>query len=158
MRCFPPVVDKNTKMLFLGSFPGPESLKRREYYGHPQNQFWRLVGCLIKKDLHNMSYSEKISTLRKHRIGLWDVINSCERKGSSDNNIKNACPNQFKKINKLAPNLRLICFNGKTSGRFVNEIIAPEKVVLPSSSPANTMHFNKKLKEWSRACAELSDL
>ena len=81
----------------------------------------------------------------------------CKSSGS-DNNIKNARLNQFKKINELAPNLKLVCFNGKTSGRFVNKIIAPNKIILPSSSPANTMHFNKKLAEWSKACAELSVL
>lgn len=151
MKCFPPVISRETRILFLGSFPGPESLKKRQYYGHAQNQFWRLVGSIIDKDLHNMPYPDKIKTLKNHNIGLWDVISSCKREGSSDNNIRDARLNQLRKINTLAPCLRLVCFNGKTSGKFINDIDAPEKVVLPSSSPANTMRFEDKLLQWKKA-------
>ncbi|MBW3018879.1 DNA-deoxyinosine glycosylase, partial [Candidatus Woesearchaeota archaeon] len=71
MKCFPPVIDKNTEIIFLGSFPGPESLKQKQYYAHPQNQFWKLVGELINVDLHSMTYEDKLSVLKKHRVGLW---------------------------------------------------------------------------------------
>ena len=98
-----------------------------------------------------MKYDDKIKTLKKHKIGLWDVINSCDRMGSSDTKIKNKKMNDFKKINLFAPNLKRVCFNGKTSGRYFDDINVKKKIILPSSSPANTLKFEDKLKHWRKA-------
>ena len=87
---FPPVVDGKIETLILGSFPGVASLGKAQYYGHPQNQFWRLVGAVIDEPLYEMEYARRLRTLLKHRIGLWDVIGKCVRPGSLDSNIRNA--------------------------------------------------------------------
>lgn len=85
---FPPIVDSNSRILILGSIPGVKSLEKQQYYGHPQNKFWKIIFELLNEDFTG-DYGEKIRMLKKHRIALWDVIDSCERKGSLDSEIKN---------------------------------------------------------------------
>ena len=81
---FPPVIDAKIETLILGSFPGVASLVKAQYYGHPQNHFWRLVGAVIEEPLAQMDYEARKRTLLKHHIGLWDVIDACRREGSLD--------------------------------------------------------------------------
>jgi len=87
---FPPVIDAKIETLILGSFPGVASLVKAQYYGHPQNHFWRLVGAVIEEPLAEMDYEARKRTLLKHRIGLWDIIDTCAREGSLDSNIRDA--------------------------------------------------------------------
>jgi hypoxanthine-DNA glycosylase len=150
---FPPVIDANIDTLILGSFPGVASLVKAQYYGHPQNHFWRLVGAVIEEPLPAMEYQQRLDTLLKHRIGLWDIIESCVREGSLDSNIRNPGHNDFARVTEVATKLRRVCFNGKTAGKL--EPLFQERgfqtAVLPSSSPANTMRFETKLEQWRLA-------
>ena len=157
LRGFPPVIDENVTTLILGSFPSAASLAKGQYYGHPQNQFWRLVGRVIDAPLHEMPYAERLQTLLAKRTGLWDVIGSCERPGSLDNNIRNARHNEFKRLTNVARRLRRVCFNGKTAARLEPWFADMnfETVVLPSSSPANTMKFESKLARWRAVLGNL---
>lgn len=150
LRGFPPIIDQRIRTLILGSFPSAVSLRKKQYYGHPQNQFWRLVGQVIGKPLHELPYEQRLSMLLAHRIGLWDVIGQCKRRGSLDSDIRNAQQNQFKRITGVAKHLRRVCFNGKTAGKMEPLFAAGgfETIVLPSSSPAYTMRFEAKLKQW----------
>lgn len=147
---FPPVVDGGIDTLILGSFPGVASLGKAQYYGHPQNHFWRLLGAVLGEPLPELDYEARLATLLAHRIGLWDIIGSCKRKGSLDANIRDAEHNDFSCVTGIATGLRRVCFNGKTAAgmepRFAERGF--ETVVLPSSSPANTMRFDDKLKHW----------
>jgi len=147
---FPPVIDAGVETLILGSFPSTASLGKAQYYAHPQNQFWRLVGAAIGEPLSHMDYEIRKRTLLEHRIGLWDVIGSCVRKGSLDANIRNSHRNDFVRVTGVARNLRRIFFNGKTAGRFEWQFAAwgYEIAVLPSSSPAYTLSFEEKLEQW----------
>jgi hypoxanthine-DNA glycosylase len=147
---FPPVIDGTVETLILGSFPGVASLGKQQYYGHPQNQFWRLVGAVIGEPLPEMDYAARLRTLLAHRIGLWDVLGSCSRKGSLDANIRNPRPNDLVRVTGVAPNLRRIFFNGKTAGRFEWQFAGCgyEIAMLPSSSPAYTLSFEEKLEQW----------
>ncbi len=149
---FPPVVDAQVETLILGSFPSVASLGKAQYYGHPQNHFWRLVGAVIDESLFEVAYEPRLKTLLRHRIGLWDIIGTCKREGSLDSNIRNPGHNDFSRVTGVAKKLRRVCFNGKTAGK-MEPLFADwgfETVVLPSSSAANTMRFEEKLKEWSR--------
>ena len=139
--------------MILGSFPSAVSLQKKQYYGHPQNQFWRLVGQVIGEPLHELPYDRRLSMLLAHRIGLWDVIGQCKRLGSLDSNIRNAQQNQFKRIIGVAKHLRRVCFNGKTAGKLEPWFAEQgyETIVLPSSSPANTTDLAAKLKAWRGA-------
>ena len=149
-RGFPPVIDEKVKVLILGSFPSPASLAKQQYYGHPQNHFWKLMGALLCEPLHEMDYQQRLPILLKHRIGLWDVLHQCERAGALDSNIRNAVTNDFQQATRLARGLKRVCFNGKTAGRFEPVFAAAgyETLVLPSSSPAYTLAFDAKLKLW----------
>ncbi len=149
---FPPVVDAGIETLILGSFPSVASLGKAQYYGHPQNQFWRLVGSVIGEPLPEMEYERRLRTLLEHRIGLWDVIGACSRKGSLDSDIRNPRHNDFAPVTRVAKKLRRVCFNGQTAGKMEPLFGAWgfETLVLPSSSPANTMSFEQKLKQWRR--------
>src|SRR5208282_677908 len=152
-RGFAPVVDANIEILLLGSFPSTASLGKRQYYAHPQNQFWRLVGAVIEEPLSEMDYKQRLQTLLKHHIGLWDVIGACRRYGSLDSNIRDPKHNDFARVTRVARKLRYICFNGKTAGKHAPsfEKWGYRTLVLPSSSPAHaTLRFEEKLKEWRK--------
>ena len=153
LRGFPPVIDTGVRTLILGSFPSRRSLAKGEYYGHPQNQFWKLVGGIIDVSLHQMAYRDKLRTLLTYRIGLWDVIGRCERRGSLDSAIRKATGNRFQRVTRVAKGLRRVCFNGKTAARFEPMFAAQgyETCILPSSSRANTLPFLIKLRAWRGA-------
>jgi len=153
LRGFPPVIDRHVGTLILGSFPSETSLAKSQYYGHPQNQFWRLVGRVIDAPLVAMPYESRIEVLLAHHIGLWDVIGRCKRAGSLDSAIRNATRNRFQRVTNIAAGLRRVCFNGKTAGGFETLFAEQgyETFVLPSSSPANTTAFPLKLRAWRRA-------
>jgi hypoxanthine-DNA glycosylase len=156
LRGFPPVMNRHVRTLILGSFPSENSLAKGQYYGHPQNQFWRLVGHVIDRPLHEMPYKERLKALLAHRIGLWDVVGTCERTGSLDSAIRNATHNRFGRVTRVAEGLRRICFNGKTAGALEPWFAEQgyETLVLPSSSPANTVPFRTKLRSWSNALTQ----
>jgi hypoxanthine-DNA glycosylase len=148
---FPPVVAADTHTMVFGSFPGVASLSATQYYAHPQNQFWRLLGAVLDEPLPALPYDERLVRLLAHRIGVWDVLAACERTGSLDVAIRNASPNDFAALRRHAPSLRKVCFNGKTAGRFeaVMQEAGYETLVLPSSSPAHAMlSFEQKLAVW----------
>ncbi|SAK69148.1 G-T/U mismatch-specific DNA glycosylase-like protein [Caballeronia pedi] len=148
---FAPVGDAATHTLILGSFPGVASLAATQYYAHPRNQFWRLVGAAIGEDLHALAYEDRLARLVALGIGLWDVLAACEREGSLDAAIRNASPNDFAAFHTRFPKLRKVCFNGKTSGKFAPVLSAAgyATLVLPSSSAANAiLSFDQKLRIW----------
>jgi hypoxanthine-DNA glycosylase len=148
---FAPVGDQDTHTLILGSFPGVASLEATQYYAHPRNQFWRLVGTAVGEPLHEMAYDDRLARLTKHGIGLWDVLAACEREGSLDSAIRHASPNDFAAFHMRFPKLRKVCFNGKTSGKFAPVIAAAgyATLILPSSSAANAiLSFDQKLRIW----------
>lgn len=147
----PPVIDAHTRVLVLGSFPGAASLAARQYYAHPRNQFWPLLGALTGEPLPELPYAERLVRLLAHRIGVWDVLGACQREGSLDSNIRYPQANDFTRLRALAPSLRRVGFNGGTSGRFAPQFAAHgyETVVLPSSSPAHAARsFEQKLALW----------
>jgi len=151
--CFSPIISKDTTLLVLGSMPGEESLRKQEYYGHNRNQFWRIIFSIFNKP-YTEQYDKKTSILLKHNIGLWDVINRCEREGSLDSKIKNEIPNDFEDLFEEYPNIKYIVFNGtKAMNSFEKYIKSTQYpnikfLQMPSTSPANTITFEKKLSEW----------
>jgi hypoxanthine-DNA glycosylase len=141
-------------VLILGSFPSTASLAAQQYYAHPQNQFWRILGALLDQPLQDMDYAARVSAVQNAGIAIWDVFASCERAGSLDSAIQNAVPNPLAKLQESAPALRRICFNGRTAARRIRELEALgfEAVTLPSTSPAHAgMTFEEKLTRWRAA-------
>lgn len=150
---FPPVVDENTEILILGSLPGDISIRKHQYYGHPGNDFWRLLGSIIGEDLQRMSYQNRLETLKRNKIGLWDVFKAGKREGSEDAQIKNEEINQFSILKELVPSLKLVLFNGKKSGEYepILRAMGYETKVLPSSSGANRRFLKNRKSEWETA-------
>ncbi len=147
---FPAIVDENTEILILGSLPGDVSIRKHQYYGHPGNDFWRLVGHSIGENLQDMDYKSRLETLKCHKIGLWDVFKAGNRIESEDANIRDEEINQFSKLKEIAPKIRLICFNGKKSGKYEPLLrkMGYETKVLPSSSGANRRYLKNRESEW----------
>ncbi len=153
-----PVIAENTRILVLGSFPGAASLAAQQYYAHPRNQFWPLISALVAEDLAALPYAERLPRLLAHRIGLWDVINACDRSGSLDSKIRHAQHNDFAGLRQRYPALLRVAFNGQTSGKFAPQFAAAgfETLVLPSSSPANAQRsFAQKLEAWRALLVDL---
>lgn len=150
----PPVVDRRARVLILGSFPSAASLAAGQYYAHPQNQFWRVLGAVIGQPLTDMPYAVRLATVLAAGIAIWDIYASCERPGSLDSAIRDAVVNDFAALEKSAPALRRICFNGRTAARRLREMeaLGYQAVVLPSTSPAHAgMTFEEKLARWRAA-------
>jgi TDG/mug DNA glycosylase family protein len=146
----PPVIAPDTRVLILGSFPGEASLAAKEYYAHPRNHFWPLIGDVLGAAIADMPYRRRLATLRARAVGLWDVIVACERRGSLDGAIRNAEHGEIERVRRVAGGLVLICFNCKTAARAEPAWHAAgyHTLMLPSSSPAYTRPFAEKLAAW----------
>lgn len=148
---FPPVVDADTRVLVLGSLPGERSLAAGRYYAHPQNQFWRLIGAVLDRDLVARAYEERLTALLAHGIGLWDVVATATRRGSSDAAIRDVAANDLTALVDRLPNLRAVGFNGATAARIGAAALGRcrvERITLPSSSPLHTVGVAAKLPAW----------
>ena len=147
----PPVVDPSTRLLLLGSFPGKASLAAQQYYGHPRNQFWPILGALWGIDLVALPYTARLDALTRHGLGLWDVYATCRRQGSLDSAIQDAQPNDLAGLAATLPRLSAIAHNGGESARLMRITGALGLPVhrLPSTSPANaSWSFDRKLAAW----------
>jgi hypoxanthine-DNA glycosylase len=145
------VIDRRVTRLVLGSFPSEASLAAGQYYAHPRNQFWRLMGDLFGEPLHEQPYARRLQRLLAHRVGLWDVIDACDRVGSLDSAITNVRANPFARLEPLAPRLVNVAFNGGTAGRYARAFAGAGygTAVLPSSSPAHAGRtYEQKLALW----------
>ncbi len=151
---FPPLFDKDSGILILGSFPSVKSREQQFFYGHPQNRFWKVIAAVTGEPVP-VTIPEKRLLLLGHRIALWDVIASCEITGSSDASIKNAKPNDLSPILQTADIRQIFC-NGTKSWDLYQKYIAPSAgrpaVRLPSTSPANAAWTLEKLTAaWTKA-------
>ena len=149
---FPPIINENSKILILGSIPGVKSLEMQQYYAHPQNKFWKII-CEIFNEEFTTNYQQRIEILEKHHIALWDVIDTCERKGSLDSEIKNEEANKIEELLQNFPNIKAIFCNGQKSHKNLQKILGKKFrlpiIVLPSTSPAYAgLSYFDKLKLW----------
>lgn len=148
----PPVIGPQTRLLVLGSFPGVASLRTQQYYGHPQNHFWNILGAVWGLDLKALPYEERIAALLAHGLGLWDVYSSCEREGSLDADIRRAELNDVAWVQRQCPLLEGIAHNGGESYRHARHTASLGLPVyrLPSTSPANaSWSFERKRVAWA---------
>ena len=150
----PPIVSSNTRLLILGSFPGAASLAKQQYYGHPQNQFWRILQAIWPSSAGGVSagsYEKRSEWLLERGLGVWDVYASCERQGSLDTAIRNPQVNDFAALLQRCPHLTSVAHNGGESFRHAKHTAALGLVVykLPSTSPAHaSWSFERKLSAW----------
>lgn len=167
---FEPVFDQHSRVLVLGSFPSVLSRANAFYYGNPQNRFWRVMAACLGVPVPpnegdslasgepatlDASVAAKRAMLLNGGVALWDVIESCDIKGSSDASIKNVVPARIELITSNASIEQVIC-NGGTAGhlykRYLQERTCLPAVVLPSTSPANAAWRLERLVErWREA-------
>lgn len=152
---FPPIAAPDAQTLILGSLPGQKSLQATEYYAHPQNAFWRIMGDLFAVD---GDYDSRCEQLMRKRIAVWDVLASSVRPGSMDASIElpTAAPNNFAGFLSQHRSIERICFNGKKAEQLFFRLVAPlpdapdmAYAGLPSTSPAYAaMSYEKKRDAW----------
>lgn len=157
VHCFVPIEDSSATVLILGSMPGKASLAAGEYYAHPRNVFWTIMGELIGAH-PGLPYQDRLKILRCSGIALWDVLGSCVRTGSLDSRIEadSAAPNDFKSFFLRHPDITRVFFNGTKAEQYFMKHVHPSlKSVslqyqrLPSTSPANAgITYGQKLLAW----------
>lgn len=167
---FEPVFDERSRILVLGSFPSVLSRANAFYYGNPQNRFWRVMAACLgvpvppneggpladgESATLDASIAAKRAMLLDGGVALWDVIESCDIKGSSDASIKNVVPARIGRITDVAP-IEIIVCNGGTAGRLYKRYLQRRTglpaIVLPSTSPANAAWRLERLVErWGEA-------
>ena len=151
VHSFEPVYDKDSEILILGTLPSVKSRENNFYYGHKQNRFWKVLATFLKEPIPE-TIEEKKAMLLAHRIALWDVIQSCDIKGSSDSSIKNVQPTDIGMILEKT-NVTQIYANGNKAGQLYKRYQFPvtgiEATVLPSTSPANAAwSFDRLCETW----------
>ncbi len=148
---FPPVVNANTRLLVLGSLPGDRSLAERRYYAHPQNQFWPLMSSVVARNLTELPYEDRLAALLDRGIGLWDVVATAHRPGSTDAAIRDIAGNDIAALAAGLPNLQAIAFNGATAAKHGARLLGDlkiQRIALPSSSPLHTIGLAAKQPAW----------
>jgi len=150
---FLPIIDKNTTRIVVGTMPSVDSLRFSQYYGHPRNQFWKIFFSIFEGGRAPLDYEDKTNTAKQHGVGLWDVLATCERKGSLDSNISDERFNDFLALLKEYPGVRMLIFNGQNSSKYFRKVFGQipgvEYRIMPSTSPAHaSLNFEQKLTEW----------
>ncbi|MDO8312483.1 MAG: DNA-deoxyinosine glycosylase [Sideroxyarcus sp.] len=158
IRSFRPISDANARVLILGSMPGKESLKQHQYYAHPQNTFWKIMGELFGAQ-PSLPYEERLRLLQSSGIALWDVLASCERKSSLDAHIRKESANDFTSFFARHPHITRVFFNGSKAEQCFRKFVQDKQALpplqfqrLPSTSPAHAgMRYADKLQAWLAA-------
>ena len=151
--------DKDSRVLILGTIPSPKSREQGFYYGHPQNRFWKVLADVLGEKVVPQTVEERKKFLKRNRIALWDVLESCEIKGASDVSIRNARPNDMNRILQAA-DIRAIFVAGTKAAKLYKKLCLPtcgvDAIQLPSTSPANCGCSDEKLREaYSQICKYL---
>ena len=154
---FPPIADANARILILGSMPGQASLDANQYYAHPRNLFWPILGELVGA-YPALDYTARAGILTANGIALWDVLKSCRRKTSLDADIDKASivTNDFAAFFAAHPQIGHVYFNGATAEQTFRRHVLPsinaKPLVLqrlPSTSPAHAaLSYRQKLQSW----------
>ena len=153
---FEPIADSDARILILGSMPGIASLEANQYYGHPRNAFWRIMGDVYGAGLER-PYAERTTILKEQGVAVWDVLKLCHREGSLDSNIKDEVPNDFERFFAHHPHIQRVVLNGGKASSSFERYVAPvfqELVVrsAPSTSPAYAaIRYEAKCERWRDA-------
>jgi hypoxanthine-DNA glycosylase len=162
VRSFPAVIGADTRILILGSMPGVVSLGAQQYYAHPQNHFWKIAGALCGAG-PELPYEQRLQTILSRGLGLWDVLQSCVRRGSLDTAIEfdSAVANELLPVLRRAGSVMRLCCNGGTAYRALQRHFGQQLARefphidvrrLPSTSPANaSWTYARKLAAWAPA-------
>ena len=152
-RSFEPICAQDARVLIVGSMPSVKSLAEAQYYAHPRNAFWPILFRLFGEE-NTADYEKKKALIRAHHLALWDVAAVCEREGSLDSGMRHIATNDFESLYARCPDIGAVLCNGGTAhSLFLKSGAAGARRVvrLPSTSPAYTMPFERKLAAWREA-------
>jgi hypoxanthine-DNA glycosylase len=158
VQSFAPVIGENPRILILGSMPGVASLDAVQYYAHPRNAFWPIMGELFGID-PTTDYAQRIAQISQQPVVLWDTLHSCYRPGSLDSAITrdSVQANDIPGLLGEFTQIKAVACNGATSANYFRKLVLPqispsiELLKMPSTSPANAaMNFAQKLAAWRR--------
>ena len=158
-RSFEPVFAADAHVLIVGSMPSVKSLADAQYYAHPRNAFWPILFDIWGVVPHN-DYERKKAMLREHGVALWDAAACCEREGSLDSSMRGVVYNDFSRVYAVCPRIGVVLCNGGTAfSLFMRSGFAGERRVLrmPSTSPAYTMPYEEKRRDWKAALLSALD-
>jgi len=155
---FAPVSNADARVLILGSMPGKKSLEQNQYYAHPLNAFWKIMGELVGA-YPSLPYEEKLYALKSSGIALWDVLASCVRETSLDSHIRKEFANDFASFFAQHPHITQVFFNGSKAEQCFRKFVQGKQALpplsfrrLPSTSPAHAgMRYEDKLQAWRAA-------
>lgn len=152
-RSFAPIYTEKAEILIVGSMPSVKSLEQAQYYAHPRNAFWPILFEFFGEP-YSGDYEKKKALIRNHRLALWDAAACCEREGSLDSDMKEIVYNDFDALYEKCPNIRTVLCNGTAAHKlFMKSGAAGNRKImrLPSTSPAYTLTYAKKLEAWRQA-------
>ena len=155
-QSFPPIYTKDARVLIVGTMPSVRSLADAQYYAHPRNAFWPILFEVFGAEKTD-DYQQKKRLIAENRLALWDAARACEREGSLDSAMREIEFNDFAALFAQCPGIHTVLCNGGTAHTlFMKTGCAGERTVLrmPSTSPAYTMAFDKKLAAWKAALEE----
>jgi hypoxanthine-DNA glycosylase len=159
VKGLPPIIGDGARLLILGNMPSVMSLSAQQYYANPRNGFWRITGEVFGFDA-SAPYESRTAALRARGIAVWDVLRLCRRQGSLDSAIEpdSMVANDFGPLFHAYPGIECVFFNGAAAEKNFGRLVGLDRPVrycrLPSTSPAQTMRFEEKLRAW-RVVGEL---
>lgn len=163
VTAFAPILGRQPRILVLGSLPGVASLRAGQYYAHPRNLFWPIMGTLFGAS-PELPYPERVRVLERAGICVWDVLAEATRAGSADAAIEQATAraHDIRGLLLRQRGLRTVAFNGAAAAQLYRRLVLPTlppgrlaalcHVTLPSTSPAHAaVDGAAKLRAWRRA-------
>lgn len=156
VRSFAPLAGPGARVLILGSMPGVASLAAEQYYAHPRNAFWPIMGVLYGAG-PDKPYAERVRILQQAGVAVWDVLQYCVRPGSLDAAIRAEVPHDFNGFFAAQPALGLVVLNGGKAMRSFRKFVLPALPAgvtvrqAPSTSPAYAaMGRAEKERAWAQ--------
>ena len=162
---FEPIIDEDSQLLILGTYPGKESLRLQQYYADRRNKFWEIIFGTFGS-IPSDNYNAKVSFLKRKGIAIWDVYQFVERKSSLDKDTKYRVPNDFEALLRTYPNLKYAAFNGRSPydgfvqcvPKATRDLLTGIGSPLQSSSGANAKSVPVKIEDWKRLLLYLGEV
>ncbi len=147
-----PLIDNSTVILIMGTMAGEQSIAKQQYYANRGNLFWKILFSVFGEEF-SASYEDRIALVKKYNIGLWNVLQSCKREGSSDATITEETINDFESLHKQFPNIKYVFFESKAAAKYFQKHTIPQEgityMTLPSTSGLNAgLTTAEKTAQW----------
>ncbi|MFC0779625.1 DNA-deoxyinosine glycosylase [Flavobacterium sp. HJSW_4] len=151
-KALQPLIDNSTVILIMGTMAGEQSIAKQEYYANRGNLFWKILFDIFEEEF-STSYEDRKALVKKYKIGLWNVLESCKREGSSDATITEEKINDFENLHKQFPNIKYVFFESKAAAKYFQKHTLPQEgityITLPSTSGLNAgLTKAEKTEQW----------